>query len=101
MDLVFSYVIYVVKTEIEGDIMDFMMGKITDLINKYAKNINVPHIPLEKFNEYMNLITPHLATANSIFPVDDLLLMCAILIGLTAVLFILFVIKFIRGMLPF
>lgn len=83
------------------DILDFMMGKVTDLINKYASWVNIPHIPLEKFTEYMNLITKYLADANTIFPVDDILLILAILIGLTVVFFIIWGIAFVRKLLPF
>lgn len=81
--------------------MDFMLGKITELINKYAEGFNVPEIPIDRFNYYMGVISNFLAQANTIFPVDDLLVILGILIGLTAVMFVIWTISFIRKLLPF
>lgn len=99
--LPFSFHVDATKNEILGDIMDFMMSKVTELINKYASWVNVPHVPLDRFNYYMGVISNFLGQANSIFPVDDLLLMLAILIALTVVFFIIWGISFIRKLLPF
>lgn len=81
--------------------MDFMLGKVTELINKYADGIDLPHIPLEQFNYFMAVISNFLAQANSIFPVDDVLIMLGILIALCAVMFVIWIIFAIRKLLPF
>lgn len=81
--------------------MDFFMNKIADLLDQYGGQINIPVIPWEKLSEGMAIINQYLAEANRIFPVYELLFMLSILLGIKAVLILIWTVKFIRDLLPF
>jgi hypothetical protein len=81
--------------------MDFMMDKITWLLNKF--NLKIPSftIPWNKLTEMMDIINPYLAQANIIFPVDTILTILIIMGSIRAVLLVIWSLAFIRKMLPF
>lgn len=81
--------------------MDFFMSKVTEIINKFSKKITVPKIPWENLQRYMNTVTEYLADANILFPVDTILTILAIFVGICAVLLFVWALKFIRDLLPF
>lgn len=70
-------------------------------MNKFGAQIKMPPIPFDKFNTFMAFMQPYMAEANVLFPVDDILVMLAIILGIRAVLWIIWAAAFVRKMLPF
>jgi len=81
--------------------MDFLIGKVVWLLDKFGAEIHMPTIPFEKFSQFMTFMQPYMDQANVLFPVDDILVMLAIILGLRAVLWVIWAAAFIRKMLPF
>jgi hypothetical protein len=81
--------------------MNWFIDKITSILDRFGDKIPSVNFQWEKFDQFMNVLTPYLADANVIFPVDDVLVMLGILLSVRAVLFAIWCIKFIRDLLPF
>lgn len=81
--------------------MNWFIDKIAWVMDKFGKKVPKADIPWDKLDSFMNTLTPYLADANILFPVDDILAMLIILMAIRAVLLAIWVIKFIRGLLPF
>lgn len=81
--------------------MDFMMDKLSWLLDKFGAKIPSITIPWEKFHAGMDLITPHLSTMNVLFPVDTILTILILWGTFRAILLIIWTITFVRKMLPF
>lgn len=81
--------------------MDFMMDKLSWLLDKFGAEVPQVNIPWEKLNTMMDVLNPYLAQANIIFPVDAILTMLIILGGIRAILLVIWSISFVRKMLPF
>lgn len=81
--------------------MDFFMSKVTEIINRFSGMISVPVIPWENLQKFMDKITEYLSQANMIFPVDAILTILVIFVGICAVLLFIWALKFIRDLLPF
>lgn len=81
--------------------MDFMLDKISWLLNKFSGKIKIPVIPWEKLNAMMEVVNPYLADANVIFPVDTIIQITLINMGIQAVMLLIWTITFVRKMLPF
>lgn len=81
--------------------MDFFMSKVTEIIQKFSKKMDVPVIPWENLKIFMRRLDEYLADANMIFPVDTILTIMIILLGIFAVLLFVWALKFIRDLLPF
>ncbi|MEI7028341.1 hypothetical protein [Paenibacillus sp. y28] len=81
--------------------MDFLIGKLTWLLDKYAGQMSMPSIPYSSYSGYLAVMQPYISEANVLFPVDDILLMLSIILGIRAVLWIIWGVVFIRNLLPF
>lgn len=81
--------------------MDFFMNFIADILKRFGSKIPTVDFNFDKFPEMLAKIQPYLAEANIIFPIDDLLLMVIIITGLWSILMVIWMIQFIRNLLPF
>lgn len=81
--------------------MDFMMNKISELLERFGSKIPALEMPWGNLNKYQAVLDEYLGQANMIFPVGAILTMLIAYGTLRAVLLAIWVIKFIRDLLPF
>lgn len=81
--------------------MDFMLTQLSGLIDKLGGAIPNLAIPFEKLATFMAVLQPYLDEANILFPVSAIFTILVALASLRAVLMAIWVLKFIRSMLPF
>lgn len=81
--------------------MDFMMNKLSELLEKFGSKLPALEMPWNNLAKYQAVIDQYLSQANVIFPVGAILTMLIAYGTLRAVLLAIWVIKFIRDLLPF
>lgn len=78
-----------------------MMNKLAGLFEKFGSKIPKAEVPWSDLTKYQSVLDEYLATANMIFPVQALLTILIAYGTFRAVLLVIWIISFIRSMLPF
>lgn len=81
--------------------MNEFLSYLTKITKKAGAIMPDFSLPIEKVNQYMEVINPILADANILFPVDDILAAFIVLGTLRITLLVIWVFKFVRDLLPF
>lgn len=81
--------------------IDGMFNMVSGFLEKVGKFIPKVDLPWSRLSEKWTVIEPSLKQANTIFPVDDLLVIAGILMSFLAVMLIIWGIKFVKSFIPF
>lgn len=77
------------------------MNNISGLLEKFGNKIPALNVPWHQYADQMSVITPYIAKANILFPIDTALTIISIRFVIAAILLIIWTIQFVRKMLPF
>lgn len=78
-----------------------MMNKISQMLEKFGSKIPKMEVPWDNLATYQLVLDEYLAQANMIFPVGTILTILIAYGTVRAVMLAIWVIKFIRDLLPF
>lgn len=81
--------------------IDGIFNYVSDFLGRMAEWITPIDIPWWRMTQKWAVIQPSITKWNTLFPLDSLMIIAGLIIGFLTVMLILWVIKFIKSMIPF
>jgi hypothetical protein len=81
--------------------IDGMFNYVSSFLEKVGKFIPKVDLPWSNLTEKWKVMEPYFKQANTIFPVNEVMIIAGILVGFLVVMLIIWGIKFAKGFIPF